>query len=102
MNRTRRRRSVPVAEWWISFGPPKFGHNLDCMSCSFGSGVNMYKTGTLPFAYRNVQLDIRCSRNASKPALRRCLAFRNTSGLETRLNGRMRGALAEFDLTDMF
>jgi hypothetical protein len=61
------------------------------MLYSFGSGVNMYKTVTLPLIYRSVKLDIRCIRNANKPAaLHRCLVFRNTSGLETHLNGRVR------------
>jgi len=95
MKRTRCRRSVPVAEWRIGFGPPPNlvtiltaqGHG---MSYGFGSGVNMYSTAPLPVIYRNAQLDIRFFRNASKPPLRRCHVFRNTSVLETHLNGRTR------------
>jgi hypothetical protein len=87
MDRTRCRRSV--------LGLPKFGHDLDCTGTrhvmQFGSGVNMYKTVTLPLIYRSVKLDIRCFRDANKPAALHCyVVFRNTSGLETHLNGRVR------------
>ena len=96
MNRTRCRRSVPVAEWRISFGPAKFGHILDYMGtrqCHAVLEVVLQctdRTATLPLIYRSVQLDIRCFRNVNKPALRRCLVFRNTSGSETHLNGMVR------------
>jgi hypothetical protein len=70
------------------------------MSCSFGSGVNVYKTAALPLIYRSVQLDIRCFRNGNKLALRRCHVFRNIKRFGNSAEWKDEGALAEFDLTE--
>jgi hypothetical protein len=47
-----------------------------------------------------MELDMRCCKNVNKPALGRCLVFRNTSVSETRLNGWVWVHLAEFDQTE--
>jgi hypothetical protein len=106
MNRTQCRRAVSLAGWRIILPPTPlnlvtvltaWGHG---MSCSFGSGVNMYKTATVPLICRSVQLDIRCCRNVNKHALLRCLQKYKRLGNSP--EGKGQGALAEFDLTERF